>query len=384
MGFCVTDSVQSENRYKSFFRTHQSENRLISMETATNRTESSDVPRIKLDFVYDYKGRRVSKIVSQYTNSTWEAISTNSFVYDGWNMIADVSVSESQSLCTNYYVWGLDLSGSLQGAGGVGGLLTRTRSSDTQTVHYCHDANGNVGQVVHVDKDTFETTILAKYEYDPFGNVVAKSGPEADSNPFRFSTKYQDNETELSYYGYRYYGADMGRWLSRDPIGEDGGENLYGFVGNRPIIQFDTLGLFATCSCNKSSCSMVAGSEKWRIGSSWKLVGWAGFNIPTAYDGTHNKFNCYWERGFSAQFSCSDGTPWVTGGLKTATTIGVMRKGGFVVFTKGIVSGEQEVEIEASCADNPPNIGAPAATSKLPLPDVPDCATVGGNAPWPG
>jgi hypothetical protein len=44
----------------------------------------------------------------------------------------------------------------------------------------------------------------------------------AKANPFRFSTKYQDDETDLLYYGRRYYGASTGRWNSRDPIEEDG------------------------------------------------------------------------------------------------------------------------------------------------------------------
>jgi RHS repeat-associated protein len=43
----------------------------------------------------------------------------------------------------------------------------------------------------------------------------------AKANPFRFSTKYQDDETDLLYYGYRYYNSNTGRWLSRDPLGEE-------------------------------------------------------------------------------------------------------------------------------------------------------------------
>ncbi len=43
----------------------------------------------------------------------------------------------------------------------------------------------------------------------------------AKANPFRFSTKYQDDETDLLYHGYRYYNASTGRWLSRDPKGEE-------------------------------------------------------------------------------------------------------------------------------------------------------------------
>jgi hypothetical protein len=45
------------------------------------------------------------------------------------------------------------------------------------------------------------------------------------------------------YYGYRYYDPNVGRWLSRDPIEEKGGLNLYGFVGNDTINYVDVLGL---------------------------------------------------------------------------------------------------------------------------------------------
>jgi RHS repeat-associated protein len=62
-------------------------------------------------------------------------------------------------------------------------------------------------------------------------------------NPFRFSTKYLDQETGLLYYGYRYYQPESGRWLGRDPIHERGGKNLYGFVNNDSIRLTDRLGL---------------------------------------------------------------------------------------------------------------------------------------------
>ena len=59
----------------------------------------------------------------------------------------------------------------------------------------------------------------------------------AKANPFRFSTKYQDDETDLLYYGYRYYNASTGRWLSQGPgRGRGGGPNLYRFVRNDPVI----------------------------------------------------------------------------------------------------------------------------------------------------
>ncbi|MGO8931774.1 MAG: RHS repeat-associated core domain-containing protein [Limisphaerales bacterium] len=58
----------------------------------------------------------------------------------------------------------------------------------------------------------------------PFGEVTRATGPMAKPNPFRFSTKYQDDETDLVYYGYRYYSASTGRWLSRDPVHEVGSQ----------------------------------------------------------------------------------------------------------------------------------------------------------------
>ena len=84
--------------------------------------------------------------------------------------------------------------------------------------------------------------IVAKYEYSPFGKIVAQSGSYAETNPFRFSSEYHDDETALVYYNYRYYNTTLGRWLSRDPIEEEGGYNLYGMVDNNPIVFWDENG----------------------------------------------------------------------------------------------------------------------------------------------
>jgi RHS repeat-associated protein len=80
----------------------------------------------------------------------------------------------------------------------------------------------------------------------PFGEVIRATGPMAKSNPFRFSTKYQDDETDLFYYGYRYYNASTGRWLSADRLGEKGGLNRYTFLSNRSISRVDVLGNYAS------------------------------------------------------------------------------------------------------------------------------------------
>jgi RHS repeat-associated protein len=62
-------------------------------------------------------------------------------------------------------------------------------------------------------------------------------------NPFRFSTKFCDDEPGLYYYGHRYYHPHTGRWLSRDPLHEAGGLHLYGLCGNDQVDDVDPLGL---------------------------------------------------------------------------------------------------------------------------------------------
>jgi RHS repeat-associated protein len=83
----------------------------------------------------------------------------------------------------------------------------------------------------------------------PFGEVIRATGPVAKVNPFRFSTKYQDDESDLFYYGYRYYNPGLGRWISRDPIEEKGGMNLYAVAANEAVDDVDAFGLCVSCRC---------------------------------------------------------------------------------------------------------------------------------------
>ncbi len=175
---------------------------------------------------YDFMSRRVAKVT---------AMGTNKFVYDGWLPVRGQASSGGNAI-SNYYVWGLDLSGSLQGAGGVGGLLATVLDGEPHFSAF--DANGNVTEYTDTNG-----TVVAHYGYDPFGNVSARFGGIAADFAYRFSTKYTDDETGLVYYGYRYYSPRQGRWLNRDKIGEKGGINLYHFILNDPLNGIDSLGL---------------------------------------------------------------------------------------------------------------------------------------------
>jgi len=94
-------------------------------------------------------------------------------------------------------------------------------------------------------------TLAAKFEYSPFGRTLAATGPAADTCPFGFSTKYADAETGMLCFGYRYHLPSLGRWLSRDPIGNADGPQLYCYVRNLPTSAIDLYGqacrVFYTC-----------------------------------------------------------------------------------------------------------------------------------------
>jgi RHS repeat-associated protein len=91
--------------------------------------------------------------------------------------------------------------------------------------------------------DAANGTVAARYEHGPFAEPLRVTGPLAKANPIRFSTKCTDAESGLLYYGYRYYNPSTARWLSRDPIGELGGRNLYNFIQNDSVNGVDFVGL---------------------------------------------------------------------------------------------------------------------------------------------
>ena len=84
--------------------------------------------------------------------------------------------------------------------------------------------------------------VTATYRYDPYGNSITATGTNAANNVYRFSSKEFHVRSGMYYYGYRFYDPNLQRWLNRDPLGEEGGINLYQFVFNEPTSLFDTDG----------------------------------------------------------------------------------------------------------------------------------------------
>ena len=213
------------------------------------------------------------------------------------------------------YTRGRDLSGSLAGAGGIGGLLARSHgySGGNWSSHHAYHADGT-GNVTALANSA--GALQASYQYDPYGRYLAGGGTLASANVMRFSSKpwvgFAGSATSgLYYYGYRFYDPYLQRWPNRDPLGEDAsmvyiaaaidprieprsaGEtaaiievvteplaaftrvnlNLYGALGNNPVSNVDPLGLdFGSCYAD---CI-----EQHRNPITEQLPKWLGADVP--------------------------------------------------------------------------------------------------------
>jgi RHS repeat-associated protein len=193
------------------------------------------------EFRYDGKLRRRVRVETVWQSSHWATASEARYVYDGMLVIQE---RDANNLPAVSYTRGRDLSGTREGAGGIGGLLARADNrlliAGDPSAHACYHADGN-GNVTALANST--QGIVARYLYDPYGNLLAKAGPLADVNCYRSASKEVHSGSGLYYYGYRFYAPSLQRWLNRDPLGEQGGLNLWGYAANDPVGRSDPLGL---------------------------------------------------------------------------------------------------------------------------------------------
>jgi YD repeat-containing protein len=192
--------------------TWDAENRLIKMETSA-KAVTAGMSYTKLEFEYDWQGKRIARhFWKGGTSGSPTFVNSRRWLYEGWNPVAEFSGTSSTAAtgataaALTRYTWGTDLSGTFQGAGGVGGLVLQTTVSSGVMERPSYDGNGNI---VAWTKST-GTAPTARREYDAFGNVVMSEQTSTDPWPssFGFSTKPADPETGLLYYGYRYYNPE--------------------------------------------------------------------------------------------------------------------------------------------------------------------------------
>ena len=189
------------------------------------------------EFVYDGLGRRRVRREKVWQSGGWVVTSETRYVYDGLEVIQERDANNVPQVT---YTRGIDLSGRLGGAGGIGGLLAQTTSLALNPRHYYYhgDGGGNVTALLDAN-----ATVVARYVYDPFGTLEGMAGPMAEGNLYRVSSKEFHAPSGLYYYGFRFYDPSLQRWLNPDPIEEAGGINLYGFLENDPLAYVDPLGL---------------------------------------------------------------------------------------------------------------------------------------------
>ena len=225
-----------------FAYTYDAENRLT---VVSNKVSSL---KTRKEFVYDSMNRRVEERLYQNAG----LVQTRRYVYDGFLCLAKIDVSGTTRTLSQTYTWGPDSSGTVGGAGGMGGLLLVDSGASAQYLP-AYDGRGNVTLLLDAlnhDAATPANNIKASFEWGPNGEMIAFTG-NANLIPFRWQTKWSlDFETpneafafKLYDFGQRYYSPELGRFINRDPQQESGGANLYMYAGNSPVMKGDRLGL---------------------------------------------------------------------------------------------------------------------------------------------
>jgi RHS repeat-associated protein len=179
-----------------------------------------------VSFKYDPSGRRIYKSSSS---------GTSIYAYDGGNLIEEVNAAAAA--VARYAV-----------SRGIDEPLAMLRNGTTS---YYENDGLDSGSITSLSN---AAGVLAQaYTFDSFGNQTASSG--SLTNPFRYTAREFDSETNLYYLRARYYDSNVGRFISEDPIRFNGGINLYAYVMNNPLNLTDATGLAPGGGVGRAGCS---------------------------------------------------------------------------------------------------------------------------------
>jgi RHS repeat-associated protein len=206
------------------------ENRMSAME---NTTAVPTAGRFKETWIFDSEGRWVLRIIYSWSGSAYAPQATNRFLWDGKLVVA--MLDHNNSLVSSFT---RGIESVPHAAGGAGTVLT-VNCATNGINFFAFDGNANVAALI----DTASGAVSGTYEFDGFGRFVRLTGTSAKANPLAFSTQFADAVSRDTRFLYRDYRPALGRWISRDPVQECGGHNLYAFVRNAPMDYVDTFGL---------------------------------------------------------------------------------------------------------------------------------------------
>lgn len=194
-------------------------NRLAAIVTGTHRTE----------FTYDGSDRRVRVVEKEGGSVT----SDLRYIYHGLSLLEERASNNSTVLRWFYSGGHVDIAN-----GGTRYAYTTDHLGSIREVMQLAGTSGN----------PTTATLAARYDYDLWGKrTVLDGGTAAETLVLHGYTGHIRHAwSGLWLAPYRAYNSGLGRWISRDPIAEDGGINLYGYVGNRVLMAIDPLGLKPT------------------------------------------------------------------------------------------------------------------------------------------
>jgi RHS repeat-associated protein len=221
--------------------------------TATQRYQVNVPAAASVTQEYDFNGNLTRKTEgTAATTYEWDAanrltaINVNTqrseFEYDGLSRRVHIVEKESGMVISNKrFIWtGLQLAEERDEGGNT---VTKRYCRDgmqvpgTGNYYYSKDQLGSIRELTDGDG-----AVRARYAYDPYGTRAKKSG-DIDSD-FGFTGHYVHQPSRLLMAPYRVYDCAAARWISRDPLAERGGLNLYGYVGNSPVSRADPTGLW--------------------------------------------------------------------------------------------------------------------------------------------
>jgi len=215
-----------------------------------------------VEYVHDADGRMTQRTHTVNYQGR-DRVEQNTILWAGSLRILEITTKDGQPVDKKWYQWGADLSGSLNGAVGTGGLaaiIEEKAFGGTRTLIPVQDGIGHVVAVIN----NADGKTVTRFQSGPFGEDLGSSG-ETKVCPFRWHTQYYDEVTGLYLFPLRPYSPRLGGWLSRDPLGEAGGFNLYSMCEGDPINNYDWMGL------EKKKKKKKDGWERW-AGRLEKLV----------------------------------------------------------------------------------------------------------------
>lgn len=224
---------------KTTVSTPNNVNELVSQSGAVNRTLTYDPNGSLVDdgasrtFEWDGANRLVAV---NYTGTT----NRSEFSYDGLSRcVKIVEKTAGMVNSTRKFVWcGTEKCEFRNANDGVTArVYSQGQQSGNAAYFYTHDHLGSIREMVDGNG-----TVVARYDYDPYGQstiVIGTTKPD-----FNFTGLYRHAKSNLNLAVYRAYDPDLGKWLSRDPVGETSGLNLYKYVLGNPIRFIDPNGLY--------------------------------------------------------------------------------------------------------------------------------------------